>query len=147
MIIREVRPDETYETTAFMKRFEKETDFVRVDVDYAARRYEEMIESGLATVLVAEKDGELLGALGFVKVNDFNNGELIAIETFWFTAPEHRGVGLRLFVAFERAAKAAGCVKAAMIHLTDSMPEGLERLYLGRGYRLVEKHYMRDLND
>ncbi len=70
---------------------------------------------------------------------------MIAVETFWFVAPEHRGIGIRLFNAFEKWAKDNQCSKTAMIHLTDSMPERLEQLYLKRGYRLIEKHYVKDL--
>ncbi len=145
MRIRIARADEMGMVTAFMKQFEQETDFVRVDVGYAAKRYEEMINDGLATVLVAEKNGELMGALGFIKAPDLHNGEMIAIETFWFTAPEHRGIGLYLLDAFEEWAKENDCDKTAMIHLADSMPDRLEQLYIKRGYRLAEKHYLREV--
>lgn len=143
MIIRIIKAEEMLRITAFMKQFEEETAFVKVNVGYATMRYEEMINAGAATVFVAEKDGELMGALGSIKAPDLHNGEIIAIETFWFTAPEHRGCGVKLLDAFEKWAADNGCAKTAMIHLADSMPDRLEKFYLKRGYQLIEKHYTR----
>lgn len=145
MRIRIIKAEEMGRVAVFMKAFEKETEFVTVDVGYATTRYEEMINSGVATVFVADQGDELLGALGLIKAPDLHNGEMMAIETFWFVAPEHRGIGLRLLDAFEEWAALNGCDKTAMIHLVDSMPERLERFYLKRGYSLVEKHYIKGI--
>lgn len=145
MKIRIIESHEMGRVAAFMKQFEQATKFVTVDVEYAAKRYEKMIDDGLATVLIAEKNGVMLGGLGFINAPDLHNGEMIAVETFWFVAPEHRGIGIHLLNAFEKWAKENGSDKTAMIHLTDSMPERLKRLYLKRGYRLIEKHYVREV--
>jgi GNAT superfamily N-acetyltransferase len=131
--------------TEFMKQFEKVTQFVKVDIDHATTIYENMIESGAAKVMVIEKNGELIGSLGFIQHPDLHSGELMLVETFWFVDPAHRGCGLLLLDAYENYGKVAGVDKIAMIHLADSYPERLEQLYLKRGYKLVEKHYVKDI--
>lgn len=45
--------------------------------------------------------------------------------------------------AYEAYAERLGCQKKAMVHMVDSYPDILEKLYLKRGYRLVEKHYVK----
>lgn len=141
--IRLIESFEMGRVARFMKQFERETKFVTVDVEYATNRYIEMIDSGLVNVFVAEKDDTLLGALGFMKAPDLHNGEMIAVETFWFVAPEHRGIGVHLLNAFEKWAEENECDKTAMVHLEDSMPKSLEKFYLKRGYYLAERHYLR----
>jgi len=133
--------------TEFMKAFEQASKFVTVDIDYAAKTYETMIDDGTATVMVLEKEGDLIGSLGFIKAPDLHSGEQMLVETFWFTDPEKRGFGLLLLDAFEKHAQDNGIKKIAMIHMMDSYPERLEALYLKRGYKLIEKHYVRYLDD
>ena len=143
MTIRIIKADEMARVARFMKQFEQETEFVKVDVEYATKQYEGMIIDNVATVFVAEKGGEILGALGSITAPDLHNGEMTAIETFWFTARRHRGVGVPLLDAFEKRAEENDCDKTAMVHLADSMPDRLERFYQRRGYKLAEKHYIR----
>ncbi len=129
----------------FMTRFEQATEYVKVNVDHTTKAYENLMSSGASIFFVLEDDGEMIGGLGAIKYPDLHSGELTAVETFWFVDPQHRGKGLMLLDAFEKWARRQGCKKAAMIHLSDSYPEVLERLYKRRGYKLVEKHFVRCL--
>jgi N-acetylglutamate synthase-like GNAT family acetyltransferase len=95
--------------------------------------------------MVLEKDGKLIGSLGFIKAPDLHNGTLMLIETFWFTDPLERGYGLLLLDAYEKYAQETGIKKVAIIHMMDSYPERLEQLYLRRGYILMEKHYVKEI--
>ena len=131
--------------TEFMKAFEQASKFVTVDIDYATKTYETMIDDGTATVMVLEKEGDLIGSLGFIEAPDLHNGNLMLIETFWFTDSGKRGYGLLLLDAYEKYAHDNGIKKIAMIHMMDSYPERLEVLYLKRGYRLMEKHYIKEI--
>ena len=129
-----------------MKQFEQASKFVAVDIDHATKTYENMVDSGVAVVMVVEDDGELAGSMGFIVSQDLHSGEKIMVETFWFTDPKKRGCGLLLFDAFEDYAKEYGINKLAMIHMVDSYPESLCKLYLRRGYELIEKHFVKTLN-
>ena len=145
-MIREARLGEVRKVTEFMTDFEKETEFVKVHVDHTVQQYEEMIRSGRAAMFIIEDDdGNMQGGLGCVLGSDLHYPRMIAVETYWYIAPQQRGIGQQLIEHFEQWAKEKGCHATAMIHLTDSMPEVLERFYRMRGYRLIEKHYLKEL--
>ena len=144
--VRTVKASEIRKVVEFMKQFEQASAFVGVDIEHATKTYEHMVEQGVAVVMVLEKDGEMIGSLGFIKYPDIHSGEQMIVETFWFADPKKRGYGIKLLNAFENYAREHGINKIAMIHMMDSYPEQLERLYLKRGYRLIEKHYVRYLN-
>jgi len=129
----------------FLKQFEQASREVKVDVEYARQRYLEMKKRGVAHDLVAEEDGILKGAIGFIVAPDLHENRMVAIETFWFVAPQYRGIGRELMAAFEKRAKELGCNRTAMIHMVDSMPDILKAFYEKNGYRLVECHYVKDL--
>jgi GNAT superfamily N-acetyltransferase len=118
---------------------------VKVDVDYATGVWMKWLENGTGIVFALKKDDRLIGGLGAIKVPDIHCGLLTAIEIFWFTNPEDRGEGLRLLDAYEKWAKISGCKRVAIIHLADSFPEVLSRIYERRGYELIESHYMREV--
>ncbi len=130
----------------FMKQFEQASSFVKVDVQHAWKKYQVMMDSGIARVFIAEgEDEKLQGAIGFLISEDLHDGKKTAVETFWFVAPEFRGIGMELFKVFEAEAIKAGCQKLAMIHMTDSYPESLQAFYTRQGYRLIEQHFVREV--
>jgi GNAT superfamily N-acetyltransferase len=118
---------------------------VKVDVDYATGVWMKWLSSGVGIVFALKKDGRLIGGLGAIKLPDIHCGLLTAVETFWFTNPEDRGDGLKLLNAYEKWAEDTGCKRVAIIHLEDSFPEALSRIYKRRGYELVESHYVREI--
>ena len=128
-----------------LKKFEQATKYLRIDVAYSIQTYRRLLQNKTGAVFSLEKEGRFVGALGCLKACDLHNGDLTAIETFWFVDPAHRGGGLRLLDAFDCWAKEQGCVKKAMIHLEDSFPEILKGLYERRGYHLVESHYVAEV--
>jgi GNAT superfamily N-acetyltransferase len=129
----------------FMKAFEGATSFVKVNSDYTFERYRIMMERGICRILIAEEGETLQGAIGFIITDDLHDGSKLAVESFWFAHPDYKGVGKALFNAFEEEAVKMGCKKLAMIHLSDSYPESLEKFYLKNGYKLVEKHYIKGI--
>lgn len=145
-MIRKAELSEVRRVTEFMKQFEQASRHVKVDIEYSIAQYEKMIAAGYAVMLMllGEND-ELHGSLGALKVPDLHCGLLTGIETFWYVAPQFRGKGLQLLDAFEDwAVKENGCKRTAMIHMEDSYPEALRRLYKMRGYHLIESHYVKD---
>ena len=148
MIIRDLtlEQDDMLRFMKFMKAFDQESAEVHVDVEYAAKRYGDMVRQGIAHIIVAEdSSGNYLGSLGFVVAYGLHENVFFAVETFWYVAPEHRGIGRELLFAFEGKALELGCQKTAMIHLVDSYPESLKVFYERNGYHLTESHYVKDL--
>jgi len=127
--------------------FSNESEFVEVDPVYAAANYDRMSEGGYGGMLALVDDGVVLGGLGYVIAPDLHFPRKMAVETFWYIRPENRGGGLRLLHAFEKLAADLKCDAVAMIHMVDSHPEALEKLYIHRDYRMMEKHYVKQLKE
>ena len=143
-MIREAKPEEAYSVAKFMCQFEKCTGHVKVDPVYAGKKYKKFIEDGTGKMFVLENSArEMLGGLGCVIGEDLHFPRTLAIETYWFVAEESRGRGLELLAHFETWAESNGYIPT-MIHLSDSYPENLKNLYLKRGYKLVEQHYIKE---
>lgn len=105
-----------------------------------------LLESGSGVIFALQDDsGEITGTIGGLAYPDPYSGELIATEFFWYAREGHRGAGLKLYREFERWAIAQGCSQLRMVHLLDSMPEKLERVYRHLGFEAVETHYTKDL--
>lgn len=72
---------------------------------------------------------------------------LQATELFWFIEPEYRGrFGPLLLEAIEEAAADLGAGVMSMIALEAARGATVGRLFERRGYRLVERAYMRRLS-
>jgi GNAT superfamily N-acetyltransferase len=146
MKIREAYFEEIPDIIAKGKAFEKDSKEIKVDIDHATKKFQDMFKSGLVTMLVAlNDDDKRIGGLAYLKSPDIYSGEITAIELYWFIHPEYRGGGKMLVDAFEESARGKGCVKAAMIHMVDSFPESLKEFYEKRGYHLTELHYVKKL--
>lgn len=147
-MIREALPHESYDYARFMKgRFAEATEFVKVDVEYTGAKYEAMMKEGKAFLFILEDEsGEMIGGLGCVIGDDLHERRKFAIETSWLVDADHRkdGSGLKLLNHFESWAAKRGRIPV-MIHLIDSYPKELEQLYIKKGYRLVEKHYIKEV--
>lgn len=145
-MIRKAEVGEIRHVTEFMKQFEQASSHVKVDIEYSITQYEKMVAADYAVVfMLIGLDNELHGGLGALKVPDLHCGLMTGIETFWYVAPKYRGPGLQLLDAFENwAVVENGCKRTAMIHMEDSYPELLKRLYRMRGYHLMESHYVKD---
>lgn len=135
--------DDIRPITEMAKRFEECTEHVPVDVEYAIKKYTSIISQGIGAMFGYKVGDKIVGGLGCIKGDDLHYPRSIAIETFWFVLPEYRGCGMELLKAFDEWAKEEGCDYQAMIHLSDSMPDTLEKLYKFKGYKLVEKHYVK----
>jgi len=143
-MIREAKPEEAYTVAKFMQKFENVTSFVKVDPAHAGKKYAEFIEIGTGKMFILENSrGKMIGGLGCIIGEDLHYPRTMAIETYWFVAEEHRGRGLELLDHFETWAESCGYIPA-IVHLSDSYPEKLKKLYLKRGYKLTESHYIKE---
>lgn len=143
--IREAAIHEIPAIVDFMRQFETESKHIRIEPVYATRMYTNMVKSGVAHMFIMDDDGVMIGGIGCIVSPDLMNGDLMAIETYWFVSPDHRGHGIRLVSYLEQWAREHGCKSIAMIHLTDSHPKRLELLYQRRGYIAIETHYVKEL--
>ncbi len=143
--IRMAQHDETLAIATLMKGFEQETSHVKVNVEYTAQRYTDLVKQGIAHLFILEDDGKMIGGLGCIINRDLHDGIPVAVESYWYVHPDHRGGGQMLLDRFESFAKEQGCKRALMVHLEDSHPESLKRLYGRRGYKLVEQTYMKEI--
>jgi GNAT superfamily N-acetyltransferase len=92
-------------------------------------------------LLVSERDGQIVGMLGFIVFPHFISGEITCNEAFWWVEPEHRGEGVKLLREAERLAKQAGAKYMAMIAPNSRVGNLYERM----GYQYVESAYQRSL--
>lgn len=92
-------------------------------------------------LLVSEREGKIVGMIGFVVFPHFLSGELVCGEAFWWVDPEYRGEGIRLMREAEKSACARGAKKMQMIAPTDQVGHVYQRL----GYEFVESAYQKSL--
>ena len=90
--------------------------------------------------LVYEKDREILGCIfGMVSANYFCKGKTCQ-EIAWFVNPEHRGVGVKLLIKFEKMAKEKGCDSISMIALEN---DRVNEFYLKNKYTPQQHTYIK----
>jgi len=141
-MIRQATAEDVPRLVEMGRRFRSETGYAKVLAENPAKMAElatQLAASG--GLLVSEREGELVGMLGYVVYPHFISGESTAGEVFWWVEPEHRGEGLKLLKEAERRAKAVGAEKMQMIAPTDRVAT----LYLRLGYEFVEASYQRAL--
>jgi len=142
--VKQIGLDEVRALTEKMKAFEQASSHVKVNIEHSVKIYVNFITSGIGAMFALYADnGEIIGGLGCIKAPDIHDGSLMAVETFWMVLPEHRGQGLKLFRAFENWADEQGCKVKAMIHMADSFPFALAKLYKRKGYELAEYHFIK----
>lgn len=101
-----------------------------------------LIEAPEGVVLVAERDGRLVGMIGAAIFTHPISGEQMASELFWWVEPDSRGaIGVRLLKRLEAWARRRGAVKVQMIAPTWEV----EQVYSALGYARVEVAYQRSL--
>ncbi len=128
---------EFYASSKFLRSFE---------IDRFVEFWRPLIEKESGVIFVAEDDGEIIGAIGGMVYPEPYSGELVVQEFFWFVRPGHRGsAGLRLYEALEYWSRQKQARALRMVHLMDSMPEKLSRVYKRLGYEQVETLYSKDL--
>ena len=109
--------------------------------EHFVKTWGQIYDAKAGSIIKIEKDGKIIGALGFLIFPDILSGELKASEAFWFVKKEHRGVGIELLDEFERISKRIGVKRMNMVHLKKLMPEKVKSIYLKKGYRELETNY------
>lgn len=100
--------------------------------------------------IVAEKNGKLIGAIGgLVAKSIFDESQLLGQEVIWYiTNSERKGtIGIKLIKAFEDECKKQGADLIAMVHMGNLYAETLDKFYKMRGYKLLERQYIKSLGN
>ena len=118
-------------------------------VDFKIERFcqvwKALFESGAGVVFILVDGDATIGTIGGVIHADLYSGRQVATEFFWFVQDGHRGAGLKLYRMFEAWAREQGATEIRMVHLMDSMPEKLSRVYHHLGFVPIETHYAKGL--
>lgn len=119
-------------------------DLISLDLATLERTFVQLMESGV--ILVVEGGGGLVGATGaLLHPHYFNSAHITGQELFWWIDPDHRGVGAELLNALEQWVEAQGAHSFSMIALEALEPERVGLIYRRRGYRPVERSYLRGI--
>lgn len=100
-----------------------------------------IVASPDGTVLVADRDGVLIGMIGLLLFTHHFSGERTAGELCFWIDPAHRGHGVRLLYRAERWAREHGATTLQMIAPT---PE-VGALYTRLGFTEIETAFQKEL--
>ena len=92
-------------------------------------------------------EGKCLGLLYGIRIKSPLNGQTIFQEIMWYVDKRYRGVGLKLLYEVENLLKSQGVSIIIMAVLENSSTEKLKEFYERVGYKKMETHYMRELNN
>lgn len=118
-------------------------DKIGFDGDTVAQSLRSFISSDIAVVMVAQKFGNVVGAIGGVIGPHFVAGGKAASELFWWVEPEHRGIGLSLLTAYEHEVSSRGASYSGMICPFGS--GAVEKIYAKSGYQPMETIFYKEM--
>ncbi len=143
MEVRRATIDDFSQAEALFKEFVSESlqDFgVRIEKAALTKTMQELVN----TCLVLENgNGNLIGLLAGKIINEPMSGAKIFQEVVWYVLKAHRKYGLLLIKAMENRLKDEGIKAMIMVHMGNSMPEKLARLYERMGYKHLECHFFK----
>ncbi len=130
--------EEFYSSSQFLKGF---------NPDHCEKMWINLITNNIGVIFLLVEHESITGFLAALKYPDINSGELVATEMAWFVKESQRGRGLLLLREFEGWAKEEGCKLITMGYLKDLMPDKVERLYERMGYKAIETHYIKEIEN
>ena len=88
------------------------------------------------------------GVAGHISQWGFNNKFRFMVELFYWVDEEYRGINsIKLIDKFEKASFSKGADNILMIRVESFLKDGVERLYLRRGYKPMEAFYINGANN
>jgi len=118
-----------------------------LDEDCFKEKVAEYIEDPNGIVLLLmDKDRVAGGIAGYVGEWCFNKNIKMAVELFYWVDEEYRGLNsAKLFILYEKYAKACGAVRSVMVSIDTHLKEKVRKLYLRRGYKEYERFYIKTI--
>lgn len=112
------------------------------DPAYADKLFRSHLDQPRACCFVHDVDGAAQGVLMAAAGEHPFGPVLLAGETVWFIDPAHRGTAaVRMLDAYERWAQSLGCAFIGMAGM--GADPDVAKLYLRRGYRVAETHFLK----
>ena len=104
---------------------------------------ERLIESDDGVVYVAERDGAVVGGIGLSKYQLHFSDDWMAMELFWWVAPNCRNGfdGIRLKNKAHEWAQESGCTHLTMIDIP-GINSGAAEIYQRTGGKLMERTWI-----
>ena len=90
-------------------------------------------------------DGQVVGLIAGMMVNNLTNGKKALQEIIWFVDKKFRSRGTLLLSYFEEAARNLGASQIVMALMCNSKAEALGRFYESIGYKPFEVQYMKEI--
>jgi len=115
--------------------------FIDCDSEAMAATARMLIDSPDGLVLVAERDGEVVGMIGTIATLHPYSGRPVMAELFWWVEPDRRGCGARLLRMAEDWARRHGVGHSVMV---SPSPE-VSAFYRRVGYELLEEQFIKAL--
>lgn len=126
---RQATPEDADTVTQLMQELSLELPISHVDNDVIKTSCDNLITLPNVKAYLAEKDGEVIGGMGFILGNELWSRRIIAYEAFWYMRPEHRGgTGIKLLKYVEKH------IDSDIIDLGIYNPR-LRKLLIRMGYR------------
>jgi GNAT superfamily N-acetyltransferase len=97
-------------------------------------------------VWLAEDEGKVIGIAGALFYSMyFSPSSMVAQELWWWLAPEARGkgAGQAMYDMIEAWATAKNATALFMVALEDANAEKMSQIYHRKGFRLMERTYMK----
>lgn len=98
----------------------------------------------------ADESYKIIGCIGGAIAPSFTDyKQSIFVESIWYVLPEYRGgrTGIKLLDLVEDYCRQKGISKIVMIGMFDDNIERLSGFYNKKGYKELELHFIKDLND
>lgn len=111
------------------------------DVEQLAKHIDLLIENEGFTLLIAEKDGHVVGTIGLAVQYNFLTSELTCMKMVWIVSPAHKGAGLALLRAGEKWAKS----QSATVFVVGSMDKPTSELMKNLKFKPQELLFRKEL--
>lgn len=143
MIVRRCKTDDFPQIEVLIEEFMQEAlkDFGAKIEKQALNKL--MQELYLSSLVLENGNGNVIGILAGKIITEPTGNSKIFQEVVWYVAKAHRKYGLLLIRAMENRLKNEGISAMIMVHISNSMPEKVARLYERMGYKHMECHYLK----
>ena len=145
-ITTEYLPEYRDQVFQLIKEFEQES-FRELGLELNPDTFDDAVESQKDSSFLMLVDGKVEGLLSGTLVNGFGLKGTIWQEVIWYVRKPYRKYGLKLFKMAYSTLKDRGVDAIMTAHLNNRIGMRIGRMYKRLGFRPVETHYIRRLDD
>ena len=144
VIIRQLEVEDIDKAIPLFEEFCKESlsDYgIPVDVEHLTK----LANIYKDNTLIIESGDKLVGIISGAVVDMPAGGKKVYQELVWYVLASHRRYGIKLLNTLEEKCKKEGIDSIIMSLMQNSKSNKLENFYNKRGFRLVEKQYIKQV--